>query len=227
MKYSLLLTTLVALCLTGCGGKPGPVAVKKHTQIGNRSLENLSANLFLVPVNHDGSTRKPSIPFEQLLLKVSEDKDCLSLARRLFWDLPFELAVVANENDWNAVPKEKEDQLYAGPPFVYLQVKATTDTKQSTDSLLAGMWNIRRLSLQESEQAPPASERKNEVADEAEALILLCNDYLLRQDADWIMVTSQDSSVVKAAVYKLDEAKANHAMRIDDYIQKYAVPTKP
>lgn len=227
MKSWLFVTTLVAICLTGCGDKTAPVAVKKHTQIGNRSIENLSANLFLVPVNHDPSTRKPPIPFEQLLQKIAEDKDCLSLAQRFFWNLPFELAVVPSDKDWNAVPKEKEDRLYSGPPFVYLQVRATTATNRSTESMLAGMWNVRRLSLQESEKVPPDSEKSNEVADEAEALILLCNDYLLRHDSDWIVVTSQDSSMVKATAYRLDEAKAEHAKRINEYIQKYAVPTRP
>lgn len=225
--YRLVMPLAVGcLIVAGCGPKTTKVkTIKVNLKCANSSIEHLSPNVFMVPVDHGESGQKEPVSFEALLTRLADDRESLTLARKLYWNVPLELAVVSTAKEWKDVPKEKEKRCYSGPSFVYLRVQATTAMGESTGSPLAGMWNILRLSVQESENAESSTDKDRPIADDDEALLLLCNDYLLRHGVGWIVVNGPENDTAKSIKRELDDANAAHAKQIESYLRKYAMPT--
>ena len=120
----------------------------------------------------------------------------------------------------------------AGPSFVYIRLRADTYPAESTNKMIVGSVSYRRLSrrlLDKVESLTEASMAAEfDDADDFGAVLLLCNDYLLRHDADWIVVgkSPHTKESVEKTTFELQDAKTNHARQIGDFLQKYVTTAK-
>ena len=140
---------------------------------------------------------------------------------------PVELVAVIGEQAEDAVPAEQHEHLKAGPSFVYIRFRADVFPMESTENVIVGMCSYRRLSRRLLDKVEPLTEKTMaddfDDADDFELVLLLCNDYLLRHDADWIVVgkAPHTKDSLEKTKFDLQEVKKDHAERIEKFVQKY------
>ena len=200
----------------------------------SKSIRSTANPIFMVPVEQEGTTTTPKpIRWEELFPKIVQDSESQALARRLYWGIPVELTAVGKDDQVQAEQAEST----SGPPFVRLQIQATASPSESSEKMLVGMWDYRRSSrrpLPETQtvtspaQGTAAGGAVNfDDADDVEVLRLLCNDYLLRINAHWIVVGGYSLSNFRNPKLDTAQAKADLQKRIDGYLTKYVHPAKP
>lgn len=239
MRTMISAALLLVVGIVGCT-QPKPPAPAPSTNNGTTaSLYFTDFQAFMVPLEKAGKDASKAIPWNQLFPKIANDHESQLLAKRLWWDVPVEFTVAENADKVGAkaADKKEEEELAAGPAVVRIRIFSKASPAGSTDKLSVGFWTYRRLShrvIAERHTYKSMGEAmvpKNLFGDsnDYEFLLLLCNDYLLRHDAGWIVVDGRGESPGNYTSPKLDatQAKADLGSRIEKYLTKYVQAKTP
>ena len=235
MKTMISAALLLAVGIVGCT-QPKPPAPAPSTNNGKTASASFAEQVFMVPLRKAGEDAPTAVPWKQLFQKIANDHESQLLAKRLWWDASVEFIVAesADKVGAHAYTKEEAEELAAGPSVVRIRICSEASPTGSTDKLSVGLWTYRCLFhrvIAEGQTYKSMAEAMNLFgdSDDYEFLLLLCNDYLLRHDAGWIVVDGRGKSPDNFTSPELDatQAKADLGSRIEKYLTKYVQVKKP
>lgn len=234
MKSVISVSLVLVAVFVGCT-QPKPPAQAPSTNNGKTASLNLTNfQAYMVPLEEArNDPPEKAIPWNQLFRKIANDHESQLLANRLWWDAPVEFIVADNADEvgGKADNKKEEEALAAGPSLVRIRICSEASPTGSTDHLSVGLWNYRRLSHRvvaethtyNSMSEAMVQENSSEDSDDFEFLMLLCNDYLLRHNAGWIVVDGRGVSPGSVTSPRLDatQAQADLDHRLENYLKKF------